>query len=188
MTDKETKDKIITKPKKTSKAITQEDLATFREEMLNVLDSRLDAFVEDFMDAWSEAGEANEENPEEQCTCPECSGDSINNPRRYMIQAGGNTWWVDNLKPNALGGGMDVIWTEELGGKVKIVRGTIMSPDISVFDFENDMDLSMFDSIKKATIDYAIQTAQEAQARDIASKAATSQEPVINSSSHVSYG
>jgi hypothetical protein len=187
MTDTETKDKIVTKPKKTIRAITQEDLVAFREEMLNVLDARLDAFVEDFMDAWSDAGEAcKEENPEEQCTCPECTSEHpLDNPRRYMIQAGGNTWWVDSYKPNAVYG-IDAFWTEELGGKIKNIKGTIMDANIAIFDFESDMTLDIFENIRKQTIDYAIHAAQEAQAKDQAMKAAQSETP--HDVSHVSYG
>lgn len=180
MSDTET---IIEKPKR-QKSITQKDLDAFKDGMLTVLDERLDAFIDDFLEAWQESNNTNTES----CDCPECSGEKpLNNPRRYMIQAGGNMWWVDNFKPNAMGGGLDVIWTEELGGKTKTVRGTIMSQDVSIFDFENDMDLETFDNIKKATIDYAIQTAQEAQAKDKAMKAAQS-EMAPDLSSHVSYG
>ena len=178
----------VTKPR--IKAITQEDLAVFKDEINELLDERLSTFVDDFFEAWDEANGSDEPKEgceDDKCTCGEC-GEPLNNPRRYMIQAGGNTWWVDNFKPNAMSTGIDVIWTEELGGKTKIVRGTVLSQDVSIFDFENDMDLACFDSIKRQTIDYAIQTAQEAQSRDKAMKAAASQETVVDSSSHVSYG
>ena len=161
--------------------VTKEDLAEFRENLLKELDSRFNAFIDDFLDAMSES--------QPECDCPECSEteEKLNNPRRYMIQAGGNMWWVDNFKPNPMGP-LDVIWTEELGGKIKTVRGTISSPDVSIFDFESDMDLETFDNIRKQTLDYAIQTAQETQARDKALKAAANQETCVDSSSHVSYG
>jgi hypothetical protein len=181
----DTNEKIIEKPKR-QKAITQQDLDAFKDNMLSVLDERLDAFIDDFLEAWQES---NNTDNTESCDCPECTGEKpLDNPRRYMIQAGGNMWWVDNFKPNSMAG-LDVIWTEELGGKTKIVRGTIMSQDVSIFDFENDLDLETFDNIKKATIDFAIQTAQEAQAREKAAKATSSnQEVCTDSSSHVSYG
>ena len=156
--------------------VTKEDLAEFRKSLLAELDDRFNAFIDDFLDAMAEGQES----------CGDCE-EKLNNPRRYMIQSGGNTWWVDNFKPNPLGP-LDVIWTEELGGKVKIVRGTITSPDISIFDFESDMDLATFDSIRRQTLDYAIQTAQESQAREKAMKASASQETVVDSSSHISYG
>lgn len=180
----------IEKPKRL-KSLTQKDLDLFKEEIGQFLDERFDAFIDDFLDAWQKSNQdAEDPDAKNDCTCGDCSEDEqpITNPRRYMIQAGGNTWWVDNFKPNQMGGGLDVIWTEELGGKTKIVRGSIMSPDVSIFDFENDMELETFDAIKRATIDYAIQTAQEAQAREKAAKSASSQEQCIDSSSHVSYG
>ena len=162
--------------------VTKEDLAEFRENLLKELDSRFNAFIDDFLDAMSES--------QPECDCPECSEteEKLNNPRRYMIQAGGNTWGGDNFKPKPMSAGIDCIWTEELGGKIKTVRGTISSPDVSIFDFENDMTPEIFDSIKRQTIDFAIQTAQEAQARDKAIKASTNQETVVDSSSHISYG
>ncbi len=102
-----------------------------------------------------------------------------------MIQAGGNTWWVDSYKPNPVYG-IDVFWTEELGGKIKNVKGTIMDANLAIFDFESDITFDIFENIRKQTIDYAIHAAQEAQAKEQALKA--SQSEVVPDVSHVSYG
>lgn len=181
--------KIVEKPKR-QKAITQKELDDFKREMITILDDRLRVFIDDFLNAWQDSNHADEHDDknDKPCSCDlNGPGEPVNNPRRYMIQAGSNPWWVDNFKPSALAG-LDVIWTEELGGKIKTVRGTIMSQDISIFDFESDMDLETFDNIKKATIEYAIQTAQEAQAREKADKSMAKQEQCTDTSSHVSYG
>ncbi len=174
------------KPKR-QKSITQKDLDVFKEEISQFLDERFDTFIDDFLDAWQESGKDAEGSSEEE-KCDSCGSDEpITNPRRYMIQAGGNTWWVDNYKPNSFSG-IDVIWTEELGGKLKTVRGTITSPDASIFDFENtEITPEIFESIKKQTIDYVIHSAQEAQAKERALKASQN-ENAVDASRHVSYG
>lgn len=159
--------------------VTKEDLAEFRKSLLAELDDRFNAFIDDFLDAMTEG--------QPEFDCPECSGteEKLNNPRRYMIQAGGNTWWVDSYKPNPVYG-IDCFWTEELGGKTKNVKGTIMDSNLSIFDFESDITYDIFENIRKQTIDYAIHAAQEAQAKDQAMKA--SQSDTIPEVSHVSYG
>jgi hypothetical protein len=182
MTDNTT---IEEKPKRRS--VSQKDLDAFKKEMCQTLDDRFDAFIDDFMAAWDEATPSEESDKD--CNCSECNQEEQmpENPRRYLIQAGGNTWWVDNYKLNSFSG-IDVIWTEELGGKLKTVRGVITSPDASIFDFENtEITPEIFESIKRQTTDYMIHVAQEAQAKEKAMKA-TQTDQTIDSSSHVSYG
>lgn len=174
--------KMSEEKKDTKTSITQEDLDNLIENINEVIDNKLEKFVDDFFDAWEESEEISKKN---KCTCEE---EIIDNPRRYHIVAGGHDYWVDDFKPNAISAGIDVIWTEELGGKTKIVRGTISSPDVSIFDYENDMDLEVFSAIKKQTIDYAIQFAQEAQAREKAKKLTENTDNPVDATSHVSYG
>lgn len=174
------------KQSKSERPVSQKDLTKFKKDIDALLETRFSDFVDGFLEAWSDA----QNGDGEKCTCEECSGeDKLDNPRRYMIQAGGNTWWVDNFMPNPIYG-IDCIWTEELGGKVKVVKGTIMDSTISIFDFESETTPEIFDNQKRQTVDYAIQMAREAQAKEKALKA-SQQQNAINTeadATHVSYG
>jgi hypothetical protein len=61
---------------------------------------------------------------------------------------------------------MDLIWTMKINGEDRIVTGTIMSRDISVFDYESKMTLEKFENIKRQTFDYMVQKSVNNQTDD----------------------
>lgn len=117
---------------------------------------------------------------DEECDCEECSKptnetdgsvvigpdeqDSNIPPARYYVVAGGNGYWCTDIKINALGVGMDVIWIQKINGKDVTVMGTLYDVNISVFDYETEMTVEKFANIKKQQFDYVMQKAKEAGA------------------------
>ena len=174
------------KKKAVKKSVTPADLDQFREEICNILDERFNMFIKDFLDAWDDSAEP----VPDKCTCGDeacsCEKEPMpENPKRYLIQSGGTPWWVDSYKPNPVYG-IDVFWTEEVNGKIKNVRGTIMDANVSIFDFESDVTPEMFENMRKQTVDYAIQMAQEAREKEKAMKDVEG--CAVAEANHVSYG
>jgi hypothetical protein len=186
-----TEDKIIEKIKKekpSEKMLTQRDLTKFKKEIDALLETRFSDFVDGFLEAWSDAQKDCEED-NEKCTCPECSGEhETENPAKYVIFSGGNKFFATDIKPNALVG-IDFYLHEvdKNTGREYNSQGTITSPDVVILDLMPEMTLDMFSSIKRNTLDYVVQQAQEARAKEKAIKAAQS-ETMVDTSSHVSYG
>lgn len=182
------------KVEKRRQTVTKDDLVAFKDEINNMITERLDVFINEFFEAWNEAETESKqltENTEEKCTCSVCSEDldnaQMDNPARYIIFTGSNKFFATDIKPNAVIG-IDFYLHEvdPKTGKEYNSKGTITSADVVVLDLEPDISLEMFSSIKKNTIDYVIQQAHEAQAKDKAMKAEQSKlSPDIN---HVSYG
>jgi hypothetical protein len=91
-------------------------------------------------------------------------------PARYCIRAGGMDVWCDNVKPNASGLGVDIIWIQKIKGVATPVSGTIFDTNIMVFDYETSLTAEVFEHIKKTSFDYALQMAQEAKMQEEAKK------------------
>lgn len=177
MSDTET---IIEKPKH-QKSITQKDLDEFKESMLTVLDERLDAFIDDFLEAWQES---NTEEPEK-CTCEK--GEPKEFPARYLLFSGGNQFPATDVKPNPIMG-IDFYFREvDSDGKEHNSKGTITSADVVIVDLQPELSLEAFSAIKSQTMEYVIQKAQEEKVKQEALKATQSQ--TVDNSSHInSYG
>lgn len=174
------------KQSKSERPVSQKDLTKFKKEIDALLETRFSDFVDGFLEAWSDAQKDCEE---EKCDCPECSGEhETENPAKYVIFSGGNKFFATDIKPNALVG-IDFYLHEvdKNTGKEYNSQGTITSPDVVILDLIPEMTLETFSSIKRNTIDYVVQQAQEARAKEKAIKAAQS-ETMIDTSSHVSYG
>jgi len=90
------------------------------------------------------------------------SEDDMEPPARYYVQTSNHGYWCNSYKPNQIFG-IDLIWTQKIKGKDVVVTGTVMSSDISIFDYESSMTLEKFENIRKQTFDYAVQKAQEAK-------------------------
>jgi len=90
------------------------------------------------------------------------SDEELEPPARYYIQGSNHGYWCNSYKPNALLG-VDVYWIQKIKGKDTVVTGTIMSGDISIFDYESTMTPEKFENIRKQTFDYTLQRAQEAK-------------------------
>lgn len=177
---------VIEKPKR-QKSITQQDLDNFKDGILSLLDERLDAFVDDFLEAWQES---NNTDNTESCDCPECTGNEKGEfkefPARYILFSGGQQFPATDVKPNPIMG-VDFYFREvDSAGKEHNSKGTITSADVVIVDLQPELTLEAFSAIKNQTLEYVIQQAQEAKVKQEAMKAVQGQ--VIDNSSHVSYG
>jgi len=148
--------------------VTKKDLDKFREDLLTELDDRFNAFIEEFLDAMSSDSET--------CDCPECNNDSEDTPQtespaRYILFSGGQKYFATDVKPNSFAG-IDFFLHEvdAKTGKEYNSQGTITSPDVVILDLQPEMSLETFSSIKRSTIDYVVQKAQEARAKEDAEK------------------
>ena len=165
--------------------VTQEDLETLKSELNEIIETRLDSFIDEFVATWNEL--ENKESESEGCRSCESDNSDTENPARYLIFAGGNKFFATDIKPNAMIG-IDFYLHEvdPVTGKEYNSQGTITNADVVVLDLQPEMDLETFSSIKRNTIDYAIKQAQEAQAKEKAMKAENSKIPP--DVSHISYG
>jgi len=147
--------------------VTKEDLAEFREGLLKELDERFNAFIDDFLDAMSES--------QPECECPDCEESEnvpqTESPARYILFSGGQKYFATDVKPNSFAG-IDFFLHEvdAKTGKEYNSQGTITSPDVVIVDLQPEMSLETFSSIKRSTIDYVVQKAQEARAKEDAEK------------------
>lgn len=147
--------------------VTKEDLAEFREGLLKELDERFNAFIDDFLDAMSES--------QPECSCPDCEESEnfpqTESPARYILFSGGQKYFATDVKPNSFAG-IDFFLHEvdAKTGKEYNSQGTITSPDVVIVDLQPEMSLETFSSIKRSTIDYVVQKAQEARAKEDAEK------------------
>lgn len=147
--------------------VTKEDLAEFREGLLKELDDRFNAFIDDFLDAMSES--------QPECSCPDCEESEnvpqTESPARYILFSGGQKYFATDVKPNSFAG-IDFFLHEvdAKTGKEYNSQGTITSPDVVIVDLQPEMSLETFSSIKRSTIDYVVQKAQEARAKEDAEK------------------
>ena len=140
--------------------ISQENFESFKNELMELVNKRLDEFVEEFVTACSQGTE------DEECSCDECTEpDSIENPARYILFSGGQKYFATEVKPNAFAG-ID-FYLHEIDpktGKEYNSKGTITSADVVIVDLNPDMTLETFSAIKQQTLDYVIQKAEEAKA------------------------
>jgi len=165
--------------------VTQEDLETLKSELNEIIKTRLDSFIDEFVATWNEL--ENKESESEGCRSCESDNSDTENPARYLIFAGGNKFFATDIKPNAMIG-IDFYLHEvdPVTGKEYNSQGTITNADVVVLDLQPEMDLETFSSIKRNTIDYAIKQAEEAHAKAKAVKAENSKIPI--DANHISYG
>lgn len=149
-------------------SVTKQDLEKFREDLLTELDSRFNDFIDEFLDAMS--------SNQEECDCSEHTNDSedvsqTESPARYILFSGGQKYFATDVKPNSFAG-IDFFLHEvdTKTGKEYNSQGTITSPDVVILDLQPEMSLETFSSIKRSTIDYVVQKAQEARAKEDAEK------------------
>lgn len=140
--------------------ISQEDFESFKNEFMELVNKRLDEFVEEFVTACSQGPE------DEECSCDECTEpEGIENPARYILFSGGQKYFATEVKPNAFAG-ID-FYLHEIDpktGKEYNSKGTITSADVVIVDLNPDMTLETFCAIKQQTLDYVISKAEEAKA------------------------
>lgn len=140
--------------------ISQENFESFKNELMELVNKRLDEFVEEFVTACSQGTE------DEECSCDECTEpEGIENPARYILFSGGQKYFATEVKPNAFAG-ID-FYLHEIDpktGKEYNSKGTITSADVVIVDLNPDMTLETFSAIKQQTLDYVIQKAEEAKA------------------------
>jgi len=165
--------------------VTQEDLETLKSELNEIIETRLDSFIDEFVATWNEL--ENKESEGENCCSCESENTDTENPARYLIFAGGNKFFATDIKPNAMVG-IDFYLHEvdPATGKEYNSQGTITNADVVILDLQPEMDLETFSSIKRNTIDYAIKQAEEAHAKAKAVKAENSKIPI--DANHISYG
>jgi len=165
--------------------VTQEDLETLKSELNEIIETRLDSFIDEFVATWNEL--ENKESESEGCRSCESDNSDTENPARYLIFAGGNKFFATDIKPNAMVG-IDFYLHEvdPATGKEYNSQGTITNADVVILDLQPEMDLETFSSIKRNTIDYAIKQAEEAHAKAKAVKAENSKIPI--NANHISYG
>jgi len=165
--------------------VTQEDLETLKSELNEIIETRLDSFIDEFVATWNEL--ENKESESEGCRSCESDNSDTENPARYLIFAGGNKFFATDIKPNAMVG-IDFYLHEvdPATGKEYNSQGTITNADVVILDLQPEMDLETFSSIKRNTIDYAIKQAEEAHAKAKAVKAENSKIPI--DANHISYG
>ena len=165
--------------------VTQEDLETLKSELNEIIETRLDSFIDEFVATWNEL--ENKESESEGCRSCESDNSDTENPARYLIFAGGNKFFATDIKPNAMVG-IDFYLHEvdPATGKEYNSQGTITNADVVILDLQPEMDLETFSSIKRNTIDYAIKQAKEAHAKAKAVKAENSKIPI--DANHISYG
>jgi len=165
--------------------VTQEDLETLKSELNEIIETRLDSFIDEFIATWNEL--ENKESESEGCRSCESDNSDTENPARYLIFAGGNKFFATDIKPNAMVG-IDFYLHEvdPATGKEYNSQGTITNADVVILDLQPEMDLETFSSIKRNTIDYAIKQAEEAHAKAKAVKAENSKIPI--DANHISYG
>lgn len=165
--------------------VTQEDLETLKSELNEIIETRLDSFIDEFVATWNEL--ENKESEGENCCSCESENADTENPAKYIIFAGGNKFFATDIKPNAMVG-IDFYLHEvdPVTGKEYNSQGTITHADVVILDLQPEMDLETFSSIKRNTIDYAIKQAEEAHAKAKAVKAENSKIPI--DANHISYG
>ena len=151
------------------------NLETLKDEISKMIDEKLDAFVDDFLEAMSEAN-----NTEEECSCDQCKEFETceEDGPRYLIVSGGREYPASDIKPNAFAG-IDFYLRQKdtKTGREYNSQGTITSSDVVIIDLQPEMDLETFSAIKKSTIDYVVSQAQEAKAKEDATKKANSGSP-----------
>ena len=143
--------------------IKQEDFESFKNELMDLVNRRLDDFVEEFISACNQDLEHTEG---EECSCDECKeSEGIENPARYILFSGGQKYFATEVKPNAFAG-IDFYLHEvdPKTGKEYNSKGTITSADVVIVDLNPDMTLETFSAIKQQTLDYVISKAEEAKA------------------------
>jgi hypothetical protein len=91
-------------------------------------------------------------------------------PARYCIRSGGMDVWCDYIKPNASGLGVDIFWTQKIGGVDSPVSATLFDPNIMIFDYRTTQTAEVFEHIKKSSFDYVTQMEQEAKIQEEAKK------------------
>ena len=165
--------------------VTQEDLETLKSELNEIIETRLNSFIDEFIATWNEL--ENKESESEGCCSCESDNSDTENPAKYIIFAGGNKFFATDIKPNAMVG-IDFYLHEvdPATGKEYNSQGTITHADVVILDLQPEMDLETFSSIKRNTIDYAIKQAEEAHAKAKAVKAENSKIPI--DANHISYG
>ena len=140
--------------------ISQENFESFKNELMELVNKRLDEFVEEFVTACSQGTE------DEECSCDECTEpEGIENPARYILFSGGQKYFATEVKPNAFAG-ID-FYLHEIDpktGKEYNSKGTITSADVVIVDLNPDMTLETFSAIKQQTLDNVIQKEEEAKA------------------------
>lgn len=154
---------------------------------------------------WSNVNDVeNEEIVESECTCgqEECTCDSESGsgckcksnipddnsewtpPARYWIVANGHDYFVDDCKVNAMGIGIDVIWKQMIKGKETTVMGTIYDTNAIIFDYQTEMTLEAFASVKRQQFDHIVARAKEAremgEAEQVESKAKSDKDVPVN--------
>jgi hypothetical protein len=125
-------------------------------------------------------------NDEEECDCGDEGGcncidekmrmeqqemiDNWKPPARYCIRAGGIEYFVDSWKPAMGGYGIDIFWTQKIGGVDRGVSGTIIENSFTIIDYESVATYEMFEHAKKQSFEYVMQAAQEAKLQEDAKK------------------
>ncbi len=167
--------------------VTQEDLETLKSELNEIIETRLNSFIDEFVATWNELENKETESESEDCCSCECENTETESPAKYIIFAGSNKFYATDIKPNALVG-IDFYLHEvdPTTGKEYNSQGTITHADVVILDLQPEMDLETFSSIKRNTIDYAIKQAEEAHAKAKAVKAENSKIPI--DANHISYG
>lgn len=128
-----------------------------------------------------------EENSEnEECDCDECRAerekaqigypgptqDEIDNwvpPARFLIHAGGVDYWIDSWKSGPAGA-IDVCWTQKIKGEEKTIFATIFESSFTIVDYDSPMTMEAFEHVKKQSIEYITQLANEMKATEDAKK------------------
>lgn len=148
--------------------ITKDELEKFKEELLAEMEKGFDQFVDDFLEAMDESKKS--------CSCGDTGdavdpNESLENSARYIIFSGGQKYFATDIKPNAFAG-IDFYFHEvdPKTSKEYNSQGTITSADVVIVDLQPEMSLETFSAIKKSTIDYVVSQAQEAKAKEDASK------------------
>ena len=151
--------------------IDQKDFESFKNELMELVNNRLDEFIEEFVSAACQDPEKTEENNHtEDCDCEKCTEENPEDgesPARYVLFSGGQKYFATDVKPNAFAG-IDFYLHEvdPKSGKEYNSKGTITSADVVIVDLKPDMTLETFSAIKQQTLDYVIQKAEEAKASE----------------------
>ena len=113
--------------------VTQEDLETLKSELNEIIETRLDSFIDEFVATWNEL--ENKESEGENCCSCESENADTENPAKYIIFAGGNKFFATDIKPNAMVG-IDFYLHEvdPVTGKEYNSQGTITHADVVILD------------------------------------------------------
>ena len=147
--------------------VTKAELDTFKDALFSELERRFESFTEDFIEALN----IDSEKGSNECSCDESNLVDPENAPRYILFSGGQKYFASDVKPNALVG-IDFFLREidPKTGTEYNSQGTITSSDVVILDLKPEMNLETFTAIRKQTIDWVVQKAQEAKVRGDALK------------------